>query len=88
MNIVYFLIGAVSLLIALLFFSLIALIWGLRQLLTISNQNDAIISFLQQISISIWHEPHIRPDSRKLTDTLHSTWRDKFPQTQISSRTS
>jgi hypothetical protein len=60
MNIVYFLIGAVSLLISLLFFSLIALIWGLRQLLTISNQNDAIISFLQQISISIWHEPHIQ----------------------------
>jgi hypothetical protein len=58
MHALYILIGALALLIVLLFFSLIALLWGLRQLLTIRNQNDAMLSFLQQISGSIWNEPH------------------------------
>ena len=59
MNPLYFLIGALALLISLLFFGFIACIWTLKQLLIISDQNDAIISLLQQISVSIWNKPHI-----------------------------
>ncbi len=60
MNTLYLLIGALALFIALLFFSFIAVIWGLRQLLTIRNQNDIMISLLQQISVSAWDETHIK----------------------------
>ena len=60
MNTLYFLIGALGLFIALLFFSFIALIWGLRQLLIIRNQNDAMIPLLEQISVSVWNEAHIK----------------------------
>ena len=58
MDTLYFLIGALAVFIALVFFGFILLVWGLRQLFIIRNQNDAIISFLQQISVSIWNEPH------------------------------
>jgi hypothetical protein len=59
MNTIYFLIVTLSSLIALLFFSLLALIWGLRQLLIIRNQNDTMISVLEQMHLSIWHEAQI-----------------------------
>jgi hypothetical protein len=61
----YYLVGALALLIALLFFSLIALICGLRQLLIIRNQNDTMISLLQQVSVSIWNEARIRARLQK-----------------------
>jgi hypothetical protein len=60
MNAVYILIGAVSLLIVVLFCSFIALLWGLRELLTIRNQNDTMISLLQQVAVSIWNRAHIQ----------------------------
>ena len=59
MNPVYFLVGAVALLISLLFFGFIAFIWALRQLSIIGDQNDTIIFLLQQISGHIWNQPHI-----------------------------
>lgn len=65
MNTIYFLIGALGLLITLLFFSLIALIWGLRQLLIIRNQNDTLISFLEEIFQGFWNEDHIQARLRE-----------------------
>jgi hypothetical protein len=60
MHTIYFLIGALASLMALLFLSLIALIWGLRQLLLIRNQNDTMISLMEQIFESLWSEDHIQ----------------------------
>jgi hypothetical protein len=60
MNALYVLIGALTLLIVLLFCSFIALLWGLRQLLTIRNQNDTMISLLQQVAASIWNRAHLQ----------------------------
>jgi hypothetical protein len=60
MNALYILIGALTLLIVLLFFSFIALLWGLRQLLTIRNQNDTMIALLQQVAVSIWDRAHLQ----------------------------
>lgn len=60
MNALYFLIGAMALLIALLFFGFIVLLWGLKQLLTIKNQNVTMISLLEQISLNIWNEAYIQ----------------------------
>ena len=60
MNTLYFLIGASALLMALLFFSFIAVIWGLSQLIIIRNQNDLMISLLQQISLSVSNNNHIK----------------------------
>jgi hypothetical protein len=60
MHALYILVGAVALLIILLFFSLIALLWGLRQLLIIRNQNDTMISLLQHIPVNIWNEAPIQ----------------------------
>lgn len=57
MNPLYFLIGALIFL-ALLFFSFIALLWGLRQLLIIRNQNDTVIYFLEQNSMNVWNEAY------------------------------
>lgn len=59
MDPLYFMIGALVFL-GLLVFSFIALLWGLKQLLTIQNQNDIIISFLQQASMTLWNEGHIK----------------------------
>ena len=60
MNALYFLFGAIILLIALLFFGFIVLLWGLKQLLTIRNQNDDLIYLLEQISMSIWNESYVQ----------------------------
>ena len=67
----YFLIGALVFL-ALLFFSFIALLWGLKQLITIQNQNDIIISFLEQTSMTFWNEGHIQTGFQEaIGDDLH-----------------
>ena len=55
MHALYFLTGFLALLIALLFFGFIVLLWGLKQLLTIKNQNDEVIYLLEQISMNIWN---------------------------------
>jgi hypothetical protein len=60
MNALYFLTGSLALLIALLFFGFIVLLWGLKQLLIIKNQNDTMISLMEQISMNIWNEAHIQ----------------------------
>ena len=60
MNAFYFLIGALALLIALLFSGLIVLLWGLKHLITIGLQNDMIISLLEQNSVNNWHEAPIQ----------------------------
>jgi hypothetical protein len=60
MNPIYFIIGVLAVLIAFLFFGFIAVIWALRQLVIIGDQNDAIISFLQQITVNNWDKPYIR----------------------------
>jgi hypothetical protein len=60
MNALYFLIGTLALLIALLFFGFIVLLWGLRQLLIIGQQNDTVINLLEQISGNIWNEAHVQ----------------------------
>ena len=65
MHALYILVGTAALLIVLLFFSLIALLWGLRQLLIIRNQNDTMISMLQQISGSTWNEAPIQARLRE-----------------------
>ena len=58
MNPIDFLIGAVAFVIFLLFFGFIAFIWALKQLVTIEEQNDTIISLLQQASVNIWNKPY------------------------------
>ena len=58
MNPINFLIGAVAFVIFLLFFGFIAIIWALKQLVTIEEQNDTIISLLQQASVNIWNKPY------------------------------
>ena len=64
MHTLYFLTGALALLMALLFFSLLTLIWGLRQLLIIRDQNDTMISLMEQIFVSPWNADHLQ-DRRK-----------------------
>lgn len=72
MNPIYFLIGAIFLLVALLFFGFILLIWGLKQLLTIRNQNDTMIYFLEHISMDTWNEAHIQAGLQEdIGDTTH-----------------
>ena len=71
MDPLYLLIGALVFL-ALLFFSFIALLWGLKQLLTIKNQNDIIISFLEQPSMTFWDEGHNQAMLREdIGDDVH-----------------
>ena len=60
MNALYFVIGAMALLIALLFLGFIVLLWGLKQLLTIRNQNDTLIYLLETISMNSWNEAYIQ----------------------------
>ena len=60
MNPLYVLIGAIFLLVALLFFSFVLLIWGLKQLLTIRNQNDTLLYLLEHISMDTWNEAHLQ----------------------------
>ena len=60
MTTLYFLIGAMALITILLFLGFILLLWGLRQLLIIKNQNDALVSLLDQISINIWNEAYMK----------------------------
>jgi hypothetical protein len=80
----YYLVGVLALLVALLFFSVIALIWGLRQLLIIRNQNDTMIPLLQQISVSIWNEARIRARLQKDNgDTSLTLERELALQRQI-----
>ena len=77
MDPLYFLIGALFVLV-LLFFSFISLLWGLKQLLTIQNQNDAIISFLEQTSMTFWDEGHIQTGLQEdIGDGVHSGERVK-----------
>jgi hypothetical protein len=59
MNPIYFIIGTLALLISLLFFGFIAFIWALKQLVTIGDQNDAIITLLERSTVNIWHNPYI-----------------------------
>jgi hypothetical protein len=71
MDPLYFLIGALVFF-ALLFFSFIVFLWGLKQLLTIKNQNDIIISFLQQASVTLWNEGHIQARLQEdIGDDMH-----------------
>ena len=73
----YFVIGALVLL-ALLFFSFIALLWGLKQLLTIQNQNDIIISFLEQVSMTLWNDGHFQAELQEdIGDEVHPEARVK-----------
>lgn len=60
MSALYFLIGSMALLSVLLFCGFIVLIWGLRQLLAIRNQNDTMIYLLEQISMNSWNEAYIQ----------------------------
>ena len=55
MHPLYFLVGTLALLIVLLFLGLIALLWGLRQLIIIGQQNDTMIILLEQVAQDIWH---------------------------------
>jgi hypothetical protein len=59
MNGPYILMGVLALFIFLLFFGFIAFLWGLKQLFTIRQQNDTLISLLEQISVDIWNKGHI-----------------------------
>ncbi|MFZ2089905.1 MAG: hypothetical protein WAU47_15160 [Desulfobaccales bacterium] len=59
MNGLNILLGALALLMALLFFGFVALLWGLKQLLTIRQQNDTLIFLLEQIPVDIWNSGHI-----------------------------
>jgi hypothetical protein len=71
MDPLYFLIGALIFL-ALLSFSFIAFLWGLKQLLTIRNQNDIIISFLEQVSMTLWKEGHLQAGLQEdIGDKVH-----------------
>ncbi len=64
MHTVELLIGGLAVLTSLLFISFIGLLWGLKQLLNIGQQNDAMLILLNQISMKIWQaarlqtEPH------------------------------
>jgi len=76
MDPLYFLTGALVFL-ALLFFSFVAFLWGLKQLLTIRNQNDIIISFLEQASMTLWSE---RPIQARLQESIGD---DVHPEAQV-----
>jgi len=54
MHSLYLLVGALAVLVALLFLGLIVLLWGLRQLLIIGQQNDTMIILLEQVAQDIW----------------------------------
>jgi hypothetical protein len=81
MHTIYFLIGSLGLLIALLFFGIVALTWGLRQLLIIRNQNDTMISLLEKIFVSTWNEAQI---PARLQEDYGDT---ALPLERISNRT-
>lgn len=54
MHTLYFLVGALAVLTALLFVGVILLLWGLRQLLIIRQQNDAMIILLERLNTDLW----------------------------------
>ncbi len=55
MHSLYLLVGTLAFLAALLFLGLIVLLWGLRQLLIIGQQNDTMIILMEQVAQDIWH---------------------------------
>lgn len=72
MNAPYFLIGSLALLIVLLFFGFIVLLWGLKQLLSIRNQNDTMIYLLEQISMDSWNEAYIQAGLQEEMEGSHA----------------
>jgi hypothetical protein len=54
MHSLHFLVGTLAVLIGLLFLGLIVLLWGLRQLLIIGQQNDTMITLLEQLTTDLW----------------------------------
>ena len=72
MNPLYVLIGAIFLLVALLFFSFVLLIWGLKQLLTVRNQNDTMIYLLETISLNIWNEAYTQAGLQEEMEGSHA----------------
>ena len=72
MNALSFLIGGLVLFIALLVFGFIVLIWGLKQLLTVRNQNDTMIYLLETISLNIWNEAYIQAGFQEEMEGSHA----------------
>ncbi len=60
MNALVVLVSGLGLLVFLMFVSFIGILWGLKQLYNIGAQNEAIISFLCQISATQWNESHVQ----------------------------
>ena len=58
MNALIVLVSGLGLLVFLMFVSFIGILWGLKQLSTIGAQNETIISFLYQISMTQGNESH------------------------------
>jgi hypothetical protein len=58
MNALMVLVSGLGLLVFLMLVSFICILWGLKQLYTIGAQNETIISFLYQISVTQWDESH------------------------------
>ena len=58
MNALIILVSGLGLLVFLMLASFIAILWGLKQLYTIGAQNETIISFLYQISMTQGNESH------------------------------
>jgi len=73
MNTLSFLVGGLALLITLLFFSFIGLLWVLKQLLTIGQQNDTILILLNQISMNIWQAARMQIELEENTGDTPST---------------
>ena len=76
MNTLSFLVGGLALLITLLFFSFIGLLWVLKQLLTIGQQNDTILILLNQISMNIWQAARMQSDPEEIGDTTPTAARE------------
>jgi uncharacterized membrane protein len=72
MNALSFLIGGLVLFIALLVFGFIVLIWGLKQLLTVRNQNDTMIYLLETISLNIWNEAYTQAGLQEEMEGSHA----------------
>jgi hypothetical protein len=56
MNPLFLLVGGLFLLISLMFLSFVGILWNLKQLYAIASQQDAIISFLYNLSANQWLE--------------------------------
>jgi hypothetical protein len=76
MNTLSFLVGGLALLITLLFFSFIGLLWVLKQLLTIAQQNDTILILLNQISMNIWQAARMQSEPEEIGDTTPTAKRE------------